>query len=120
MRTYRTFSLTATGLFLSLGAAAQSTGMSPANEDMLSWMLHVLLGAVGIVAALASIALITAGANRSSFRQEQAAALAQAAAAPTPTAVASPVSAPAVIPALAAVASTPVTAPLAQELVLSE
>jgi hypothetical protein len=117
MRTYRTFSLTATGLLGSLGAAAQSTGMSPANEDMLSWMLHVLLGAVGIVAALASIALLTAAANRSSFRQEQAAALANASAAPAP--VVAPAS-EVVTPAPAAVASALAPIALTQELVLSE
>jgi hypothetical protein len=87
--------------------------MSPANEDMLSWMLHVLLGAVGIVTALASIALLTAAANRSSFRQEQAAALANTSAAPT--AVAAPAS-----EASAVAASVAAPAPLAQELVLSE
>jgi hypothetical protein len=112
MRTYRTFSLTATGLLASLGATAQTTGMSPANEDMMSWMLHVLLGAVGIVAVLASIALLTAAANRSSFRQEQAAALPSLSVAPAA------VVAPAVpVPAVAASVPTPV---LAQELVLSE
>jgi hypothetical protein len=109
MRTYRTFSLTATGLLASLGATAQTTGMSPANEDMMSWMLHVLLGAVGLVAALASIALLTAAANRSSFRQEQAAALPSLPTAPAAPAVP--------VPAVAASAPTPV---LAQELVLSE
>jgi len=118
MRTYRTFSLTATGLLATLGATAQSTGMSPANADMLSWMLHVLLGAVGIVAALASIALITATANRSAFRQEQAAALASAAA--TPVVAATPASAEFATPAPLVIASTLAPARLAQELVLSE
>ena len=120
MHTYRTFSLMATGLLMSLGATAQSTGMSPANEDMLSWMLHVLLGAVGIVAALASIALITAAANRSSFRQEQAAALAKASV--EPAVVATPVLAAvtAVAPAHSAAAIAPAPVVLTQELVLSE
>ncbi|MBJ6145589.1 hypothetical protein [Hymenobacter sp. BT559] len=92
--------------------------MSPANEDMLSWMLHVLLGAVGIVTALASIALLTAAANRSSFRQEQAAALANTSAAPA--AVAAPASEASATLAPAVAASVAAPAPLAQELVLSE
>jgi type IV secretory pathway VirB2 component (pilin) len=122
MSTFRTFSLTATGLLLSLGATAQSTAMSPANEDMLSWMLRVLLGAVGIVTALVFIALLTAAANRSSVQQERADALASTAATLTAVAApaAAPVAAPAATPAPSVVASVPIPALFAQELVLSE
>jgi hypothetical protein len=73
MLTPRFFLLTATGLFTSFVAAAQSTTLSAANEDMLSWMLRVLLGAVCLVAVLAGIALTTASANTPSNRQQPAA-----------------------------------------------
>ena len=69
MLTLRSLSLTTAGLLLHLAAAAQATTPS-GNADMLSWILSTLLGAVGIVAVLAGIALATvANARRSERRQ---------------------------------------------------
>lgn len=115
MRILRTFLLMASGLFISFAAAAQSAPLSAANQDMLSWMLRVLLGAICLVALWASIALLTAAATRTPFRPQPAAAStpeaaplpAPVAAAPAPV-VAAPVAAPAAAPA----------SPVAQPLVL--
>jgi hypothetical protein len=73
MLTSRTSLLTAAGLLTSFLATAQTAEpLSPANQDMLSWMLRVLLWAVMLVAVLAGIALTTAAANRKSFAQQPA------------------------------------------------
>lgn len=57
MRISRTLLLLA-GLAVSSEAAAQSAPLPAANQDMLSWMLNGLLGAVGLILALASIVMI--------------------------------------------------------------
>ena len=71
MLTFRSLSLTTTGLLLGLTAAAQTAeaAPSPGNADMLSWILSTLLGAAGIVAVLAGIALATVANARRSERQ---------------------------------------------------
>ena len=68
MLTFRSLSLTATSLLLSLAAAAQTTAaeapLSPANAEMLSWFLKAALGAAGIISVLAFIAMTTVAAGR--------------------------------------------------------
>jgi D-alanyl-D-alanine carboxypeptidase len=101
MLTSRTSLLTIAGLLTSFLATAQTTEpLSPANQDMLSWMLRVLLWAVMLVAALAGIVLTTAAANRKSFAQQ-----------PAPGSL--PATAPAEVAASAPAAATPVAVPAA-------
>jgi hypothetical protein len=97
----RTSLLTAAGLLTSFVAIAQTAEpLSPANQDMLSWMLRVLLWAVMLVAVLAGIVLTTAAANQKSFAQ--------------PPALGSlPATAPTAVAASAPAAATPVAAPAA-------
>ncbi len=93
--------------------------MPPANQDMLSWMLRVLLGAVVLVAVLAGIVLTTAAANQQSFAPQPAPGSRPAAPADV-VAVASPTAAPAAAPVAPA---TPLPAPratLAPALAFSE
>jgi hypothetical protein len=101
MRTSRTALLTAASLLTSFLATAQpSEPLSPANQDMLSWLLRVLLWAVLLVAVLAGIALTTAAANRESFAQP-----------PAPGGL--PATTPAEVAATTPAAAPPVTAPAA-------
>jgi len=120
MFTSRTSLLTAAGLLTSFVATAQTAApLPPANQDMLSWMLRVLLCAVVLVAVLAGIALTTAAASRQSFAQQPAPssllATAPAIEITSAPAVAAPVAAP-VVPATTIPAAK---AALAPELVLS-
>lgn len=111
MDTSRTSLLTAAGLLTSFVATAQTAEpLSPANQDMLSWMLRVLLWAVMLVAVLAGIVLTTAAANQKSFAQQPALGSLPAAA-PAEVAASAPAAAPVAAPAAPA---------LTQELAFSE
>jgi FtsH-binding integral membrane protein len=117
MLTSRTFLLTAAGLLTSFLATAQTAEpLSPANQDMLSWMLRVLLWAVMLVAALAGIVLTAAATNRKSFAQQPASSSLPAEAVTSAPATATPVAAPVVPPTTLPTSSVA----LAPKLVFSE
>jgi len=111
---FRVFPLLATGLFTSFGAAAQATTMSPANQDMLSWMLRVLLGAICLVAVLAGIVLTTVATSSPTYQQQPAAST-PAAPASKPVAPASVAASPNSLPAALAPAAPQVTERLVRQ-----
>ncbi len=112
MRILRAALPTTAGLLISFLATAQASApLPPANQDMLSWMLRVLLWAVMLVAVLAGIVLTTAAAHRNSFAQP--APSNQPISKPAEAAASAPAHGPAAVAAVVApvAAATPGLAP---------